>query len=73
MRAVVVGTTELYAAVDRTAVAATDRVGDTLKNPGATLERFTSRESVQTRTDIGTSVALVTLVIVSVLVLMFMS
>jgi multicomponent Na+:H+ antiporter subunit D len=71
MRAVVVGTADLFAAVDRTAVTVTRLVGAILKNPEAVLERFTSRDRVQLRADIGTSVALVTLVIVGVLVLMF--
>lgn len=70
-RAVVVGVTELYAAVDRTAVRVSRVVGDTVKNPDAALERSTGRESVRMRADIGTSVALVTLVILGVLVLMF--
>ncbi|EMA42631.1 Na(+)/H(+) antiporter subunit D [Halococcus saccharolyticus] len=70
-RAIVVGITELYAVVDRTAATATGLVGDILRDPEAVLERFTGRDSIQLRVDIGTSVALVTLVIVGVLVLMF--
>ena len=60
MRAIVVGTTELYAAVDRATVTVTRRVSDVVKSPG------------ELRADIGTSIGLVTLVIVGVLVLMFM-
>jgi multicomponent Na+:H+ antiporter subunit D len=71
MRAVVVGITELYAAVDRAAVRGTQIVGETVKNPDAVLARSTDRDSVSMRADIGTSVALVTLVIVGVLVLLF--
>ena len=70
-RAIVVGTTELYAVVDRAAVTATGLVATVLKNPGTVLERSTGRDGVRTRADIGTGVALVTLVIVGVLVLLF--
>jgi multicomponent Na+:H+ antiporter subunit D len=70
-RAVVVGTTELYAAVDRTVVTVTRRVSDTLNDPAATLERSTGRDGVRLQADIGTSVALMILVIMGVLVLMF--
>jgi multicomponent Na+:H+ antiporter subunit D len=71
-RAIVVGITELYAAVDRTTVTATRLVGDGVKNPRTVIERFTGRDSIQLRADIGTSIALVALVIVGVLVLMFL-
>jgi multicomponent Na+:H+ antiporter subunit D len=71
MRAVVVGTTGLFATVDRTVVTATRLIGDILKNPEGILQRFTSQDSVQMRADIGTSVVLVALVIVAVLILMF--
>jgi multicomponent Na+:H+ antiporter subunit D len=70
-RAVVVGTTEVYAAVDRAVVATTRAVGDAVKHPERVVERLTGRDTVQLRVDIGTSIALVTLVIVGVLVLMF--
>jgi multicomponent Na+:H+ antiporter subunit D len=69
-RAVVVGVTELYAAVDRTAVTATRLLGDALGTPGAGPER-PDRDAVRRRTDIGSSVALVALVIAGVLVLLF--
>jgi multicomponent Na+:H+ antiporter subunit D len=71
MRAVVVGTTGLFATVDRTVVTATRLIGGILKNPEGILQRFTSQDSVQMRADIGTSVVLVALVIVVVLILMF--
>ncbi|MDS0298306.1 Na(+)/H(+) antiporter subunit D [Halogeometricum sp. S1BR25-6] len=70
-RAVVVGVTELYAAVDRAAVRVAHGVGDAARDPRAVVARSTDREDVPMRADIGTSVALVTLVILSVLVLMF--
>ncbi|MFB6308957.1 MAG: Na(+)/H(+) antiporter subunit D [Haloarculaceae archaeon] len=68
-RAVVVGITELYAAVDRTVVTVTRLAGNVLTHPDTVLARFTERET-RPRADIGTSIALVTLVIVGVLVLM---
>jgi len=70
-RAVVVGVTELYAAVDRVAVRGTRLLGDGLRNPDATLERLTDREGARMRANIGTSIALVAVVIVGVLVLLF--
>jgi multicomponent Na+:H+ antiporter subunit D len=69
-RAVVVGVTELYGAVDRAAVRGTRLVTDGVENPGAVLARPTDRDDVRTRADVGTSVALVTLVIIAVFVLM---
>jgi multicomponent Na+:H+ antiporter subunit D len=68
-RAIVVATTDLFAVVDRAVVTVTNLAGEILRNPEAALERFTDRDSVQLRGDIGTSVALVALVIVGVLVL----
>jgi multicomponent Na+:H+ antiporter subunit D len=68
-RAIVVATTDLFAVVDRAVVTVTNVAGEILRNPEAALERFTDRDSVQLRGDIGTSVALVALVIVGVLVL----
>jgi multicomponent Na+:H+ antiporter subunit D len=70
-RAVVVGVTELYALVDRTTVATTKAAGDVVRNPRATLERVTGRDRVSLRADMGTSIALVTLVILGVLALLF--
>jgi multicomponent Na+:H+ antiporter subunit D len=70
-RAVVVGVSELYAAVDRTAVTVTRLVTETLRDPEAVLARSISRDRVQLRADIGTSIVLVTLVLVGVLVLLF--
>jgi multicomponent Na+:H+ antiporter subunit D len=69
-RAVVVGTTELYAAVDRAAVRTTRLVGTAVDDPRAVVARSTDRDDVRIRADIGTSVALVTLVIVGVLVVL---
>ncbi len=71
-RAVVVGTTELYAAVDRVVVTVTHRVGEFLNDPTAAVEQSTGRDDVQLRADIGTSVALMILVIAGILVLVFM-
>jgi multicomponent Na+:H+ antiporter subunit D len=68
-RVIVVATTNLFAVVDRAAVTVTNVAGEIVKNPEAALERFADRDSVQLRGDIGTSVALVALVIVGVLVL----
>jgi multicomponent Na+:H+ antiporter subunit D len=70
-RAVVVGVTELYALVDRTTVATTQVAGDVVRNPRATLERVTGRDRVSLQADMGTSIALVTLVILGVLALLF--
>jgi multicomponent Na+:H+ antiporter subunit D len=71
-RAVVVGVSESYAAVDRAVVTVTRVVGDAVREPEAALGRLTGRDSVRLRADIGTSVALVTLVIVGILLLMVM-
>ncbi|SFR46253.1 Na(+)/H(+) antiporter subunit D [Halogeometricum limi] len=70
-RAVVVGITELYAAVDRAAVRTARVITDAVNDPETVLKRSTSRDSVQLRADIGTSVALVTLVVLSAFALMF--
>ncbi|MDS0293324.1 Na(+)/H(+) antiporter subunit D [Halogeometricum luteum] len=71
-RAVVVGVTELYAAVDRAAVRLTRSLGAAVRDPRAVVARSADRDDdVSMRADIGTSVALVTLVILSVLVAMF--
>jgi multicomponent Na+:H+ antiporter subunit D len=70
-RAVVVGITEAYAAIDRAAVTVTRLVGEAVTDPEAVLERSTGRVAVRTRAGIGTSVVLVTLVLLGILVLMF--
>jgi hypothetical protein len=62
----------LYAAVDRVVVTVTHRVGEFLNDPTAAVEQSTGRDDVQLRADIGTSVALMILVIAGVLVLVFM-
>jgi multicomponent Na+:H+ antiporter subunit D len=69
-RAVVVGTTELYAAIDRAAVRTSDLIAEAVDDPTSALARLTDRDRVRLRADIGTSVALVTLVIIGVFVVL---
>jgi multicomponent Na+:H+ antiporter subunit D len=63
-RLVVVGVTELYAGVDRAAVALTRGVGRAVRQPEWAIEQVTGRETDHKRTGIGVGVTLVTLVLV---------
>jgi multicomponent Na+:H+ antiporter subunit D len=62
-RALVVGTTELYAAVDRTAVATTRLAHTVVTDPRSVLARLGDGEPTRLTADIGTSIVLVTLVL----------
>ncbi|MFB6143491.1 MAG: Na(+)/H(+) antiporter subunit D [Halorientalis sp.] len=59
-RAVVVGTTEVYAAVDRAAVRASRGVVDAVRDPERAVGTALGRERVDLEADVGTSVLLVT-------------
>ena len=62
-RALVVGTTELYAAVDRAAVATTRLAHTVVTDPRSVLARLGDGEPTRLTADIGTSIVLVTLVL----------
>jgi len=68
-RALVVVVTELYAAIDRVAVAFVDGLTAVVTDPGAAANRSTDHD-VNLRAGIGTSVLLVTLVLVGALALL---
>lgn len=69
-RGVVVGITELYAWIDRIVVALTRFSIDVVEDPGRAAGRFTDGERVELSAGIGTSVLLVTLVLVGTFALM---
>ncbi|WP_049972377.1 Na(+)/H(+) antiporter subunit D [Haladaptatus cibarius] len=69
-RAVVVGTTNLYAGVDRAVVKLSRVSTDAIKHPNSTLGRLTGHGRVRLSAGIGMSVVLVVLVLVSILSLM---
>ncbi|RRJ31996.1 Na(+)/H(+) antiporter subunit D [Halocatena pleomorpha] len=63
-RGVVLAVTELYAAIDRVVVASTRVLIDVVEQPGRAVGRLTGRENVRLEASIGTSVLLVTLVLI---------
>ena len=69
-RSLVVGVTELYAAVDRVAVRAADAAAFAANNPQAAVTRVTGRSDVRMRAGIERSVVLVMLVVVGVVFLL---
>lgn len=69
-RGVVVGVTELYAVVDRVVVVLTRASIDVVENPGRAVGRLAGRDHVQLSASIGTSVLLVTLVLVGTIALL---
>jgi len=69
-RYLVVGVTELYAAVDRQAVRAADAAAFAVNNPQAAVTRVTGRSDVRTRAGIERSVVLVLLIVVGVVFLL---
>lgn len=69
-RGVVVGITELYAWIDRVVVALTRVSIDVVEDPGRAAGRFTDEERAELSAGIGTSVLLVTLVLVGTFALM---
>jgi multicomponent Na+:H+ antiporter subunit D len=71
-RAVVVGTTELYAAVDRAAVAATRAAHGVVIDPRSVLARLGDRQPTRLTADIGTSIVLVTLVLAATVAALLM-
>jgi multicomponent Na+:H+ antiporter subunit D len=71
-RAVVVGTTELYAAIDRAAVAATRAAHRVVIDPRSALARLGDRQPTRLTADIGTSIVLVTLVLAATVAALLM-
>jgi multicomponent Na+:H+ antiporter subunit D len=71
-RAVVVGTTELYAAVDRAAVTATRVAHGVVIDPRSALARLGDRQPTRLTADIGTSIVLVTLVLAATVAVLLM-
>ncbi|GAA0235562.1 Na(+)/H(+) antiporter subunit D [Haladaptatus pallidirubidus] len=69
-RAVVVGTTNLYAGVDRAVVKVSRVSTDVVTHPDSALGRLTGHDHVRLSAGIGMSVVLVVLVLVSILTLM---
>ena len=68
-RAVVTGTTELYAAVDRAVVRLAGTARWAVHNPGAALGTDTDEDRTELRTDIRTSVLLVVFALVVALII----
>jgi multicomponent Na+:H+ antiporter subunit D len=71
-RAVVVGLTELYAAVDRVVVSLAHRTVVLVENPADAVTELTGAEEVQLRAGMGTSIFLVVAVLVGALALLLM-
>ncbi|WP_380675224.1 Na(+)/H(+) antiporter subunit D [Salinigranum sp. GCM10025319] len=71
-RLLVVGTTELYAAVDRVAVRTTQVAHGVVTDPRSALARLGGREPTRLTADIGTSIVLVTLVLAVTVVVLLM-
>jgi multicomponent Na+:H+ antiporter subunit D len=71
-RALVVGTTELYAAVDRAAVRTTQVAQGVVTDPRSALARLGGGESRRLTADIGTSIVLVTLVLAATVTVLLM-
>ncbi|WP_204959914.1 Na(+)/H(+) antiporter subunit D [Salinigranum salinum] len=71
-RALVVGTTELYAAVDRAAVTATRVAHGVVIDPRSVLARLGDRQPARLTADIGTSIVLVTLVLAATVAVLLM-
>jgi multicomponent Na+:H+ antiporter subunit D len=69
-RALVVGVTELYAAVDRLVVTGAKTAVDVVRDPGRAAGRLTGDDRVRLRAGFGTSILLVTLVLVGALALL---
>jgi len=69
-RALVVGVTELYAAVDRLVVRGAKTAVDVVRDPGRAAGRLTGDDRVRLRAGFGTSILLVTLVLVGALALL---
>jgi len=68
-RWLVVGVTELYAAVDRAAVRTADATAAVVTAPGAAAGRLVGEDSVSLRADVSTSLLLVVVVVALALVL----
>jgi multicomponent Na+:H+ antiporter subunit D len=66
-RGVVVGVTELYAAVDRLAVRVASETTDAVRRPSAFVGRLTGREPDRLRTGIGLGIVVVVVVLVAIL------
>ena len=66
-RGVVVGVTELYAAVDALAVRVASETTDTVRRPRAFVERITGREPEDLRAGIGLGIVVVVVVLVAIL------
>jgi multicomponent Na+:H+ antiporter subunit D len=71
-RALVVGTTELYAAVDRAAVRTTRVAHGVVTDPRSALARLGDRQPTRLTADIGTSIVLVTLVLAATVAALLM-
>ena len=71
-RALVVGTTELYAAVDRAAVTLTNVSNSVVTDPRSTVGRLTGQVPTRLSADIGASIVLVTLVVVATVAVLLM-
>jgi len=71
-RALVVGTTELYAAVDRAAVTLTNVSNSVVTDPRSTIGRLTGQVPTRLSADIGASIVLVTLVVVATVAVLLM-
>jgi multicomponent Na+:H+ antiporter subunit D len=69
-RALVVGVTELYAAVDRLVVTGAKTAVDVVRDPGRAAGRLTGDDRVRLRAGFGTSILLVALVLVGALALL---
>jgi multicomponent Na+:H+ antiporter subunit D len=69
-RALVVGVTELYAAVDRLVVTGAKTAVDVVRDPGRAAGRLTCDDRVRLRAGFGTSILLVALVLVGALALL---
>jgi multicomponent Na+:H+ antiporter subunit D len=69
-RALVVGVTELYAAVDRIVVRGAKTAVDVVRDPGRAAGRLTGDDRVRLRAGFGTSILLVALVLVGALALL---
>ncbi|MCG1002525.1 MULTISPECIES: Na(+)/H(+) antiporter subunit D [Halobacterium] len=68
-RSLVVGVTELYAAVDRAAVRTADATGAVVTAPGAAAARVFGKDRVSLRADMSTSLLLVVVMVALALVL----